>query len=261
MCQIQTANEQGFMPPKKKRDAVIAICIQEPKEDGSSMDFGPIEGDSLRFLHQAFITDTIVNASAVENADLRLYYIDLPERKKLVKIVTDYLAKRVTGKNEDFFKNRFKTYELQKERWGIRVEEVFQDCFKQGYKHVIVVGSRTPTIRATMFNTALKMLTKSDAVFGPTPEGRYYVIGMSGSYRIKLSEFDWKSPAIYSEVADAFEQQGLAWSELEIWYCVENAEEIEMMIRDINQFRFEGDEQTARETEKVLERILSRLEP
>lgn len=229
-------------------------------EDGSSMDFGPIQGDNLRFLHQAFITDTIVNASAVEDADIRLFYIDNPDRVRLVNIVTDYLSKRVKGKHEDFFKSRFQSFGLEKNRWGIRVEEVFQSCFAQGYKHVLVAGSRTPTIGAGMFSTALKMLTKSDAVFGPTPEGRYYLIGMSGSYKINLSEFDWKSPAIYSEVADAFSKKDLAWSELEIWYCVENAEELEMMIRDINQFRFEGDEQTARETEKVLERILAKLE-
>jgi glycosyltransferase A (GT-A) superfamily protein (DUF2064 family) len=179
----------------------------------------------------------------------------------LVKIVTDYLSKRLKGKHDDFFKSRFKAVELEKNRWGIRVEEVFKSCFAEGYKHVLVAGSRTPTIRAGMLSTALKMLTKSDAVFGPTPEGRYYVIGMSGSYKINLSEFDWKSPAIYSEVSDAFTKKDLAWSELEIWYCVENAEELEMMIRDINQFRFEGDEQSARETEKVLERILARLEP
>ncbi|MEW6413499.1 MAG: DUF2064 domain-containing protein [Candidatus Zixiibacteriota bacterium] len=229
-------------------------------EDGSSMDFGPIQGDNLRFLHQAFITDTIVNASAIEDADIRLFYIDNPERARLVKIVTDYLSKRLTGKHEDFFKSRFKSFGLEKNRWGIRIEQVFQSCFEQGYKHVLVAGSRTPTIAAGMFSTALKMLTKSDAVFGPTPEGRYYLIGMSGSYKISLADFDWKSPAIYSEVADAFSKKDLAWSELEIWYCVENAEELEMMIRDINQFRFEGDEQTARETEKVLERILAKLE-
>jgi len=249
------------MRQKKKRESVIAICIQEPREDGSSMEFGPIQGDNLRFLHQAFITDTIINASAVSNADLRLYYIDDPDRKRLVGIVTEYLSNRLKGNKNSFFKTRFQTAEMERERWGVRIQEVFRDCFDQGYKHVLVAGSRTPTIRANMFDRALKMLTKSDAVFGPTPEGRYYLIGMSDSSKINLADFDWKSPAIYSEVADAFTQEGLAWSELEIWYCVENTDEIEMMIRDINQFRFEGDEQTARETEKVLERILTRLEP
>ena len=112
------------MHSKKKKDSVIALCIQEPNEDGSSMDFGLIQGDNLRFLHQAFITDTIVNASAVEKADIRLYYIDLPERKKLVKIVTDYLSKRLEGKNDSFFKNRFKSFELEKDHWGVRVQHV-----------------------------------------------------------------------------------------------------------------------------------------
>ena len=65
------------MPSKKKNETVITICIQEPFEDGSSMDFGPaIQGDELRFLHQAFITDTINNAFEVPGADVRLYYID-----------------------------------------------------------------------------------------------------------------------------------------------------------------------------------------
>lgn len=258
---IQPKVQHFRMGSKKKSKSVIAVCIQEPKEDGSIMDFGPIEGDNLRFLHQAFITDTIINASAVDNADIRLYYINQPDRKRLVKIVTEYLTKRSEGKKGEQFKSRFKTVELEKQRWGIRIHQIFHDCFEDGYEHVLLIGSRTPTIRANMFDTALKMLTKSDAVFGPTPDGRYYIIGMSGSYRTNLSDFDWKSPAIYSEVADSFTEKSLAWSELEIWYCVENTDEIEMMIRDINQFRYEGDEQTARETEKVLERILARLEP
>lgn len=124
----------------------------------------------------------------------------------------------------------------------------------------MVIGSRTPTVTTKMMSTAIKLLEDSDAVFGPTPDGRYYVIGMSGKEHIKLSEFDWKSPTIYSEVAEALQEKGLAWSELEIWYCVERADELEMAIRDINQFRFEGDELSSLETEKVLERIITKLE-
>ena len=83
---------------------------------------------------------------------------------------------------------------------------------------------------------------------------------MSGSYQISLDDFDWKSPSIYSQVAESFTEKQLSWSELEIWYAVESSEYLEMMARDINQYRFEGDETTAHETEVVLERILARLE-
>ena len=230
-------------------------------EDGCSMDFGSIEGDELRFLHQAFITDTLLNTLEVEDADIRLYYIGLPQRKRLVKIVTDYISKKLLGNEAEEFQRRFSDHELEKERWGIRIEKVFKECFDTGYKHVLVIGSRTPTIGQKMFKIAHRMLKESDAVFGPTPEGRYYSIGMTGSYKINLSNFDWKSPSIYSEVANAFTSEALAWSELDIWYCVDTTDDLEMVVRDINQSRFEGDELTAHETEKVIERILAKLEP
>ena len=248
------------MPAKKKNNSVIALCIQEPMEDGSAMDFGVIKGDDLRFLHQAFITDSIANALDLGDADVRLYYIDLSDRKRLVKIVLDYLKKKLNGTKAEGLKNRFSDYDMKKERWGLRIERIFKDCFEAGYTNVLLIGSRTPTITSQMMKTALKMLKESDAVFGPTPEGRYYTIGMSGSYQIKLADFDWKSPKIYSEVAESFTDRQLSWSELEIWYAVETPEELELLARDINQYRFEGDEETARETELVLERIITKLD-
>jgi hypothetical protein len=249
------------MPEKKKNNAVIAIAVQEPTEEGSSMDFGIIKGDDLRFLHQAFITDSIVNALEISTADVRLYYIDLPDRKRLVKIVTEYLSNKLTGKRGEGMKERFQAIELPAGAWAERMDSVFKDCFHEGYQHVLLLGSRTPTITSRAMKTALKMLKESDAVFGPTPEGRYYTIGMSGGLQINLADFDWKAPTIYHDVADAFTNKHLSWSELEIWYAVENPDYLETMARDINQFRFEGDEYTAKETELVMERILTRLEP
>lgn len=248
------------MPKKTSKDSVIAICIQELFEDGSSMDLGSITGDDLRFLHQAFITDTIRHALTVPDADIRLYYIGHDERKKLVSIISDYLSKKYSGTVACDFKKRFSSHQMEKQRWGIRIETVFEECFSRGYKNVFVLGSRTPTISPTMMDRAIRMLRESDAVFGPTPEGRYYGVGMAGTYQVKLSDFDWKSPSIYSEVAKTFDKQELSWTELDIWYAVEQADDLETMVRDINQFRIEGDELTAHETEKVIERIISKME-
>ena len=87
------------------------------------------------------------------------------------------------------------------------------------------------------------------------------MIGMSDSLQINLSEFDWKSPHIYSDVAHAFTKKKLSWSELEIWYAIENIDDLEIMARDINQYRFEGDDDTARNSEEVMERLIAKLEP
>ena len=252
------------MPTRKKsetrkNDAMIVICVQEPFEDGSSMNFGTLKEEDIRFLHQAFITDSITHALALDHADVRLYHSDKPERIRLVQIVTDYLAKKLNGKIALAYKDRFSAVAQPDSAWGLRIENAFQECFAGGYKHVLLVGSRTPTITSHMMENALAMLKESDAVFGPTPDGRYYCIGMGGSDQIKLAGFDWKAPKIYSDVASAFSEKHLAWSELPIWYAVETSEDLEFMARDINQYRFEGDEHTARETELVMERILAKL--
>ncbi|MBD3401301.1 DUF2064 domain-containing protein [candidate division GN15 bacterium] len=253
------------MSPRKKNtptpgsDAVVVVCVQEPFEEGSAMDFGPLGDEEIRFLHQAFITDTIKHALELGDVDVRLYYQNQSDRVRLVKIITDYLGKKLTGKDAERYENHFATFSQKKDRWGNRVEQAFKECFDSGYTYVLLVGSRTPTITPSMMRSALKMLKQSDAIFGPTPEGRYYTIGMAGSYQIELSTFDWKSPSIYADVATAFTERDLRWSELPIWYAVDSSEELEIMARDINQYRFEGDEQTARETELVMERILAKL--
>jgi Uncharacterized protein conserved in bacteria (DUF2064) len=249
------------MAHSKAQESVIAVCIQEPVEEGSSINLGAIKGDSLRFLHQAMITDTIVSCLSVDDVDVRLYHVDDPDRSRLVGIICDYLKTKMSGPRADYFSKHFSRYALEKTSWGKRIQHVFADCFKQGYKNVLVIGSRTPTVTPAMMQRALRMLKECDVVFGPTPEGRYYIIGMSGELHVDMSSFNWKSPAIYSDITEAFNEKDLAWSELEIWYCIESMDEIEMMVRDINQYRFEGNEETARETEVVMERILARLEP
>ena len=247
------------MTKEKKNDAVLAVCIQEVTEDGSQLNIGNgLTADDIRLLHHAFIADTLVNVLDARSVDLQLFYADFPETRKSVNTVLNYLSKKLKGKRAEVLSNGVKITALPPERWGNKMEAAFKKCFDEGYKHVLFIGSRTPTLKESLIKTALKLLKKSDAVFGPTVEGRYYLIGMSDTYHVELAGFDWLSPTIYAEVANSFKKKGLSWSELEIWYAVEHPEDLEYLITDINQYRLEGDELSAKETELVLERILNR---
>jgi hypothetical protein len=247
------------MPKTEKNDSVLAICIQETTEDGSELNLGDsFSPEELNFLHHAFIADTIVNIFSAPFLDYHLFYADLPGTRKLVDTIFNYLKRKLKGKMSRQLIYDLRVTPLPPERWGVKMDMAFKNCFEDGYEHVLFIGSRTPTLRANMLKVATKLLKKSDAVFGPTVQGRYYLLGMTDGYHVDLSTFDWRSPNIYSEVAGCFQQKDLTWSELEVWYAVEHNEDLEFLIRDINQFRLEGDEMAARETEKVLERILNR---
>ncbi|PKK83517.1 MAG: hypothetical protein CVT49_08335 [candidate division Zixibacteria bacterium HGW-Zixibacteria-1] len=251
--------DMNDMSKTKKNEAVLAICIQETEEDGSELNIGDyLLKEEIEFLHQAFIADTLVNILDLKSVDFRLFYAGLPKTEKSVNTILKYLKKKLKGRKARILEDELKISILPPERWGIKMEKVFCSCLDEGYKHILFIGSRTPTLKADMLKTALKLLKNSDAIFGPTVEGRYYLLGMTEKCHVKMSQFDWKSPTIYAEVANHFKEQGLTWSELELWYAVEHHEDLEYLIRDINQYRLEGDEISAKETEIVLDRYLNR---
>jgi hypothetical protein len=250
------------MAAQKKNDIALVICIQEVKEDGSSMNLGnQLSDEDITYLHQAFIADSIINVLRLPKVDIKLLYSPYPNTRKSVETILKYLKTRLKGRRRAAFEGpRFDVSELSPGRWGVKMDESFQRCFDQGYSKVLFIGSRTPTLTHDMIARAIKILNKKDVVFGPTVEGRYYMIGFANDYHIALDDFDWKEANIYSQVASHIENKGLSWEETEVWYAVEHPEDMEYLVRDINQFRLTGDEETTRETEKVLERILSRLQ-
>ncbi len=247
------------MSSKPKKDAVLAVCVQETVEDGSEISLGDgFLQEDVFFMHQAFLADTLVNVLGLNIFDVRLFYGDSPATHKAVETIINYLKKRLKGRKASALEKDLEVSALTPERWGLKMEQAFQDCFERGYENVLFVGSRTPTLNEKLLKMALKLLRKSDAVFGPTVQGRYYLIGMNNKYHVELARFDWRSPDIYSEVVACFREKGLSWSELEMWYAVEHAEDLEFLVRDINQFRLEGDEMSAKETEMVLKRVMER---
>jgi len=249
------------MAEKGKNNVALIICIQEVKEDGSSMHLGnQLSEEDVSYLHQAFIADSIINALMLSKVDIKLFYSPKPMTRKSVETILKYIKGRLKGRKRTAFESgRIEVAELGPGRWGEKMDESFRRCFDQGYSKVLFIGSRTPTLTHDMISGAIKILNKKDVVFGPTVEGRYYMIGFAEDYHISLAEFDWKAANIYSQVSAHIDGRSLSWEETEIWYAVEHPEDVEYLARDINHFRLTGDEETARETEKVLERILSRF--
>ena len=64
-----------------------------------------------------------------------------------------YLQKKLTGQKAEAFKKRFSQFELSNERWGVRIENIFADCFKAGYDNVLLIGSRTDR-KSTRLNSS-----------------------------------------------------------------------------------------------------------
>jgi len=246
----------------KYANTVIAICVQETTEDGSNLDLDErFDQRQLDLLSQSFTADTLVSALSVPGASVRLFYGGGDETVASVEKIVRYVQSRLEKERGEAVDSRlFLDVELPAERWGVKMETAIKDCFAEGFEKVIFLGSRAPTLTTKLIIQAIDNLDKFDAVFGPTVEGRYYLMGMRGQYHTSLSQFDWREPTIYSDVSNTLTAEGLHWTELEMWYVVEHPEDLEYLVRDINHFRMTGDEATAHETELTLSRLLAETE-
>ena len=88
------------MATRKNKSALI-ICIQETREDGSSMDVGSnLTEEDITFLHQAFIADSINNALSLPRVDIKLFYSPNPQTQKSIKTILEYLKGRLKGRKK-----------------------------------------------------------------------------------------------------------------------------------------------------------------
>ncbi len=58
---------------------------------------------------------------------------------------------------------------------GTRMARIFR---KSGHGPAIIVGSDIPDITSARIEAAFRLLTRADAVFGPSPDGGFWLVGL-----------------------------------------------------------------------------------
>jgi len=125
---------------------------------------------------------------------------------------------------------------------------------------VIAMGIDSPSLPPESIRAGFEILRQHDCVLGPTLDGGYYLIGLSRANYAVFRGIDWTKSSVYRDTVAIIQRESLSYRELPVWYDVDSAEDLEFLVRDINQFRLTGDEQRARHTEAVLARMLQ-VEP
>ena len=70
------------------------------------------------------------------------------------------------------------------ESWAERQTNLFSDCYADGEERVVLAATDSPQLTVTCVEAAFAALDTHDAVFGPTPDGGYYLVGMRGFHDI-----------------------------------------------------------------------------
>jgi rSAM/selenodomain-associated transferase 1 len=111
---------------------------------------------------------------------------------------------------------------------GEKMYNAFKTRFDEGFEHVVIIGSDSPSLPVAYIETALN--SKKDLVIGPSTDGGYYLIGM---YQKPVDVFsggiDWGSEKVLKQTLDRVELHGSSLELLPPWYDVDRAEDLKFL--------------------------------
>ena len=125
-----------------------------------------------------------------------------------------------------------------------------------GYTHVLAVGGYNPTLARRTLSVAFRELRHKPIVLGPTILGGLYLLGMDRDRPELLAGVPMGTDQACRVLSERLDEDGLEWAELDLWYDITHQENVEFVVRDINQFRLTGDEESGRATEEILASFL-----
>ena len=161
----------------QNRCLIVFVKYPQPGQVKSRL-ANDFDSDFAALLYKAFVLD-ILECAMKGNWQLRIFFYP-PEKETEIK--------KMFGNDHEYRPQRGADL-------GARMKNAFDDCFSEGFKSVVLIGSDFPDLPLKIIEDAFAALdSPRDAVIGPAADGGYYLIGF---------RYDKFLPAIF---------EGLIWS-------------------------------------------------
>jgi len=183
--------------------------------------------------------------SAAEATELfRCFLVDIVARACTVSDVQVCLAFTPVD-SEELFRNLLPfplRYLPQRgHSLGERLVNIFADLCKDEFTRVVIIGSDSPTLPIAYLQEAFSTLgdPAQDAVFGPSRDGGYYLVGARAVHPELFENITWSTSAVLDETLAQARHHNLNVVLLPAWYDVDNGADLQKLVVELD--RFDGD--------------------
>jgi len=198
---------------KKNNKSLLVVVAKAPQPAKVKTRLSPeLSPDEATGLYRCFIRDRIREVSRLKNIDLAIAYTPA--------ISQDYFLQ--------FLSNGFKLFPQRGKDLGQRLHNIFVDQLQQGYQAVTIIDSDTPDLPRTIVEQAFELLAAdgADAVFGPSHDGGYYLIGMQRPHSELFQNITWSTATVLQETLEIAKKSGLRAKLLKHWNDLDTFEDL-----------------------------------
>ncbi|MEK9629619.1 MAG: TIGR04282 family arsenosugar biosynthesis glycosyltransferase [Nitrospinota bacterium] len=110
---------------------------------------------------------------------------------------------------------------------GEKMRSAFADRFAEGYKKVVIIGSDSPSLPVAYIKKALA--SEKELVLGPSTDGGYYLIAMTGKISEVFSRVSWGTENVLDETLKTVKKDNITLDLLPVWYDVDYPEDLKFL--------------------------------
>jgi rSAM/selenodomain-associated transferase 1 len=138
---------------------------------------------------------------------------------------------------------------------GEREINMLVDMLSEGFSRAVIIGSDIPTLPVAHIQEAFTRLEdpECDAVFGPSTDGGYYLVGVREVHRPLFENVAWSTPQVLEQTLEQARLHQLAVELVPSWYDVDTVEDLQQLVIDVREKR-DGSDDVPR-TRELLKRL------
>jgi uncharacterized protein len=124
---------------------------------------------------------------------------------------------------------------------GARMKNAFDDCFSDGFKSIVLIGSDFPDLPLKIIKDAFAALdSPSDAVIGPATDGGYYLIGFRyDTFLPHIFEgLTWGTPLVLEETIRILKAENHIPQLIDEWHDIDTGNDLLGLIEKNKKTKF-----------------------
>jgi hypothetical protein len=195
----------------RNRCLIVFVKYPQPGQVKSRL-ANDFDSDFAALLYKAFVLD-ILECAMKGNWQLQVFFYP-PEKETEIK--------KMFGNDHEYRPQRGADL-------GERMKKAFTDCFSEGFKSIVLIGSDFPDLPLKIIKGAFAALdSSSDAVIGPAADGGYYLIGFRHDTFLPaiFERLTWSTASVFLETLKILHAYGRQTEIIQEWRDVDTRDDL-----------------------------------
>lgn len=133
-----------------------------------------------------------------------------------------------------------KLYPQKGDDLGQRMSNAFRFAFARGARRIVIVGTDIPLLNREIILKAFRELENRQCVIGPSPDGGYYLLGLSHFDERIFQNIPWGTGKVLNQTLRIVQGLGLTYSLLEEHFDVDDIEDLIRLKSSLRRHRKAG---------------------